>query len=256
MLTIADSDLSRNPNEISTQRVALEVDHVGFAEKNTELFLTTVNRISENDLLKVDSEIVKVTAIDTANRSVTVERGQENSLVVNHYDGASVESYNGIYRFDAEARPLGTTNRDPYIISYNAETQKVILAWEYNVSNPIVVTNSSVFQDNSTPRKSINLASIDLGENRLEFSRLADFTEFGTNVNIAIQKYYRYKFDTSHISMQGVFLDFSASNNYNIFTEEKVVSGIQPGNPGSSVSITLGFGPNIVGRKRKIPCQF
>ena len=257
LLTIADSDLSRNPNEISTQRVALEVDHVGFAEKNTELFLTTVNRISENDLLKVDSEIVKVTAIDTANRSVTVERGQENSLVVNHYDGASVESYNGIYRFDAEARPLGTTNRDPYIISYNAETQKVILAWEYNVSNPIVVTNSSVFQDNSTPRKSINLASIDLGENRLEFSRLADFTEFGTNVNIAIQKYYRYKFDTSHISMQGVFLDFSASNNYNIFTEEKVVSGIQPGNPGSSVSITLGFGPNIVGREReRFPVNF
>ena len=155
------------------------------------------------------------------------------------------------------SRPLGTTNRDPYIISYNDETQKVILAWEYNVSNPIVVTNSSVFQDNSTPRKSINLASIDLGENRLEFSRLADFTEFGTNVNIAIQKYYRYKFDTSHISMHGVFLDFSASNNYNIFTEEKVVSGIQPGNPGSSVSITLGFGPNIAGRSReRFPVNF
>jgi len=257
LLTIADADLNRNPSEISTQRVALEVDHVGFAERNTELFLTSVNRISENDLLKVDSEIVKVTAIDSANRSITVERGQEDSLIVNHYDGANVDAYNGVYRFDAEARPLGTTNRDPYVISYDANTQRIVLAWEYNVGNPIEVTNSSVFQDNSTPRKSINLAKITPGENRLEFSRLQDFSVFGTNVNIAIQKYYKYNFDTSHISMQGVFLDFSASNNYNIFTEEKVVSGIQPGNPGSSVAITLGFGPNIPGQVRqRFPVNF
>jgi hypothetical protein len=57
--------------------------------------------------------------------------------------------------------------------------------------------------------------------------------------------------------MNGIFLDFSASRTGSIFTEEKEVSGIQPGNPGSYVAITLGFGPNIVGSpQRRFPVNF
>jgi len=45
--------------------------------------------------------------------------------------------------------------------------------------------------------------------------------------------------------MVDTYLDFSSSSNYNIFTEEKFVSSISPGNAGSFVNIKLGFGPNI-----------
>ena len=251
LLTIADADLDRDPSEISTQRVVAEVDHVGFAELNTDLYLNSVNKLSENDLIKIDSEILKVVSIDSANRIVQVLRGQEGTQIVNHYNSASVESYNGVYRFNEDSRPLGEGINNPYVISYEETTQRIVLAWDYGSTSPIQVTQSSVFQDDSTPRKSINIASIEPGENRLEFSTLEDFSNFGTNVNIRIQKYYRYKFDTSHISMLGVYLDFSASNNYNIFTEEKEVSGVQPGNVGSFVAITLGFGPNIPGVDRE-----
>ena len=251
LLTVADADLNRNPAELSTQRLVAEVDHVGFAELNTDLYLNSVNKLSENDLIKIDSEILKVVSIDSANRIVQVLRGQEGTQIVNHYNGARVESYNGVYRFNEDSRPLGEGINNPYVISYDENTQRIVLAWDYASTSPIQVTQSSVFQDDSTPRKSINIASIEPGENRLEFSTLQDFSEFGTNVNIRIQKYYRYKFDTSHVSMLGVYLDFSASNNYNIFTEEKEVSGVQPGNAGSYVAITLGFGPNIPGVDRE-----
>jgi hypothetical protein len=45
--------------------------------------------------------------------------------------------------------------------------------------------------------------------------------------------------------MLNTYLDFSASSNYNIFTEEKFVTTISPGNAGSYLTVKLGFGPNI-----------
>ena len=132
-----------------------------------------------------------------------------------------------------------------------------MLAYNYSSTSPREVTLSSVFQDNSSPKKSIALSSVIPGENRLEFSKDVNFATFGVNTDIRIQKYYNYVFDTSHVSMQGVFLDFSASRTGTIFTEEKIVSGIQPGNAGSFVSITLGFGPNIVGQtQQRFPVNF
>ena len=45
--------------------------------------------------------------------------------------------------------------------------------------------------------------------------------------------------------------------NINLFTEEKEISGIQPGNVGSYVAITLGFGPAIVGSvQKRYPVNF
>ena len=257
VLTVSDSDLQRLTTSTNSQRLAFSIDHVGFAQRNTELKLVQVNRLSENDLLLIDSEIVKITSIDSTNRSVTVERGQEGSVVVDHFNDAKVELYKGIYRFDSNARPLGTGVNDPTIISYDENTQRVVLAYDYNAPSPREVTVSSVFQDNSSPRKSIAIAASIPGENRLEFSKDINFATYGANTDIRIQKYYKYKFDTSHISMQGVFLDFSASKTGTIFTEEKEVSGIQPGNAGSFVTITLGFGPNIAGQsQQRFPVNF
>jgi hypothetical protein len=257
ILTVADSSLLRNPLEVSTQRLALNVDHVGFSLQNTELKLRQVNKLSENDLLQVDSEIVKVVSINSNDRVVTVDRAQEGSIARDHFNNANVSLYNGVYRFDNNSRPLGTGLNDPYVIDYNEETQAVTLAYNYGATNPREVTNSTIFQDNSSPRKSISISAVNEGENKLEFSKDQSFASYGINQDIRIQKYYRYKFDTSHFSMQGIFLDFSASRTGSIFTEEKEVSGIQPGNVGSYVAITLGFGPNIVGSpQRRFPVNF
>ena len=257
ILSVADSSLNRLDSTNSTQRLALEVDHVGFSLTNTVLQLRTVQKLSENDYLQINSEIVKVTSIDSNARTATVQRGQFDSVVTNHFDNVAVRLYNGIYRFQEDSRPLGEGENDPYVINYDPTTQKVTLAYNYNAPSPREVTNSSIFQDDSSPRKSINIAASDSGENNLEFSKDVNFATYGRNTDIRIQKYYRYLFDTSHISMNGVFLDFSASKTGTIFTEEKEVSGIQPGNPGSFVAITLGFGPSIVGvEQQRFPVNF
>jgi len=257
ILSVADASLNRLDQSISTQRLALEVDHVGFSLTNTVLQLRTVQKLSENDYLQINSEILKVTSIDSNSRTAVVERGQFDTVVTNHFDNTTVRLYNGIYRFQENSRPLGEGTNDPYIIDYNATTQKVTLAYNYGAPSPREVTNSSIFQDDSFPRKSINIAASTSGENNLEFSKDINFETYGKNTDIRIQKYYRYLFDTSHFSMLGVFLDFSASRTGNIFTEEKEVSGIQPGNSGSYVAITLGFGPNIAGfDQQRFPVNF
>ena len=256
-LTVADSSLLRDPNEISTQRLALNVDHVGFSLQNTELTLRQINKLSENDFIKVDSEIMKIESIDSNTRTVTVLRGQEGTLTTDHFNEAPVTLYNGVYRFNDDARPLGTDLNDPFIVGYDDQTQEVTVAYNYTATNPRQITNSTIFQDNSSPRKSIAISSTTVGENKLEFSKDQTLATYDINTDIRIQKYYRYLFDTSHVSMNGIFLDFSASRTGSIFTEEKEVSGIQPGNPGSYVAITLGFGPNIVGSpQRRFPVNF
>ena len=257
ILTVADASLNRLDQTTSTQRLALEVDHVGFSLTNTVLQLRTVQKLSENDYLQINSEIVKVTSIDNNARTATVQRGQFDTVVTNHFDNATVRLYNGIYRFQENSRPLGEGQNDPYIIDYDPTTQKVTLAYNYNAPSPREVTNSSIFQDDSSPRKSINISASTPGENNLEFSKDVNFGTYGRNTDIRIQKYYRYLFDTSHVSMTGVFLDFSASRTGTIFTEEKEVSGIQPGNAGSYVAVTLGFGPNIAGLdQQRFPVNF
>ena len=257
VLTVADSDLIRNPAELSSQRLAIDVDHVGLSKQDTVITVNQVNKLSTDDLLLIDSEVVKVTAIDDIARTITVQRGLENTKVVDHYDGARLSLYSGKYRFDANSRPLGDGVDNPVVISYDHVTQKIVLAFDYASTSPKVATFSSIFQDDSTPAKTIDISAVNPGEYRLEFSKDVNFATYAANTDIRIQKYYRYKFDTSHSSMLGVFLDFSASRQGNLFTEEKEVSGIQPGNAGSFVALTLGFGPAIVGApQRRFPVNF
>ena len=257
ILTVIDSDLNRNPGELSTQRLAVDVDHVGLSLQNDTIKLNQVNKLSIGDLLLLDSEIIKVTTINESERTIVVDRGQESSKLVDHYNNARISLYSGKYRFDENSRPLGDGTNKPYVISYDPITQNMVLAFNYDVTSPSVVTFSSIFQDDSTPAKSIDISEVNPSENRLEFSKDINFATYAANTDIRIQKYYRYKFDTSHSSMRGIFLDFSASRQGNLFTEEKEISGIQPGNVGSYVAITLGFGPAIVGSvQKRYPVNF
>lgn len=243
ILTVSDSSLGRPNTETSPQRLVMEVDHVGFASNNTILKLTNVTNISQQDYLQINQEVVKVVSVDVVRKEVVVTRGEQNTIPSNHYNDAEVSLKDGFYRFSDNYRPFGTGQLKPYLISYNKETQDINFAFEYSVLNPQKFSISSSFFDESIPQKLVEFKSVNEANYKLEFSK--DNTNFNTNPVIEIQKYYKYNFNVSHPSMLDTYLDFSSSSNYNIFTEEKEVSSISPGNTGSFVSIKLGFGPAI-----------
>ena len=240
VLTVKDSDLNRSVLATVSARFVLEVDHVGLAASNTTLTLSNVNNISREDFIQIGPEILKVTNVDVTTKEVTVERGREGTTPTNHFLDAKVTSYNSFFRFDDGFRPFGEGLLKPFLLSYDKETQKINVAFDYSTSNPQVLSQSSSFFDNSVPRKLVKMKTVQSAVFNLEFS--TDNTNFDVNPIINIQKYYRYTFDVSHISMVDTFLDFSASANYNLFTEEKETSGISPGNAGAFLSIKLGFG--------------
>jgi hypothetical protein len=243
ILTVSDEDLDRLSLSVSTQRLTLLVDHVGFAKENIELKLNSVIGISDNDLLKIEDEIIKVTSVNEINKSVVVLRGQNQTRITDHYNSKEVTSLDARYRFTEGQRIKGNELNDPYVSLYDEETQELTLVFDYSAASPNELLRSNTFYDASSPRKLVTISSVDSSEYRLEFSK--DNSEFTANPIVQIQKYYKYKFDVSHFSMNDTYLDFSSSLNYNIFTEEKFVSSVSPGNPGSYLTIKLGFGPNI-----------
>jgi hypothetical protein len=256
ILTVADDDLNRLSSSISTSRLNIIVDHVGVSAENTEISLISINDISNGDFLQIGEEVVKVTSTNKDAKLITVERAQKNTKAVDHFNGQEVNFYETSYKFDAGFGVLGTTQNTPYVISYNSNTRELILAYDYGVSNPIRVLQSSIFFDQNIASKFVKIESVEEPKYKLEFSK--DEINFIINPVINIQKYYKYTFDTSHFSMVDTYLDFSSSLNYNLFTEEKNVSSNLPGTVGSFVSIKLGFGPNISSNEyeQKIPVNF
>ena len=244
VLTVADEDLGRLTNSGNEQRLYIVVDHVGFAANNSIIKLSTVSNLSVDDLLTLGQEIVKITSVDVQSKTVTVERGQNGTRPINHFDGLTVSLFEGNYRFDPNYRPFGSEINKPYIISYNNETKEIFISYDYGTNTPIKISRSSSFFDSSTPAKLVTIRSNEEPQFKLEFSKNNE-TNLITNPIVQIQKYYKYKFDVSHFSMLNTYLDFSASSNYNIFTEEKFVTTISPGNAGSYLTVKLGFGPNI-----------
>ena len=245
ILTVTDASLSRVVSEESSQRLTIEVDHVGFAASNTKLDVSNVSNLSQEDFIQIGNEILEIEAVDSIRKTLTVKRGQHNTIPLNHYNNATVTLVDGKYRFDSNFRPFGVDATKPYLIEYDESAQTIAIAYEYSIQNPQVISTSSSFFDSSVPSKLVSVRSAQEVANRLEFS--TDNVNFSINPVIPIQKYYKYIFDVSHSSMVDTFLDFSSSANYNIFTEEKETSGIAPGNTGSFVSIKLGFGPAIAG---------
>jgi hypothetical protein len=243
ILTVADNNLSRLVSSISTQRITLLVDHVGFAKTNTTLKLNSVSGISVNDFLKIGDEIVKVTSVNEILKTAIVLRGQQGTQITDHYNNKEVTSIGSTYRFTTGQRIQGTGLNDPYVYSYDPINQQLVLVFDYSSPTPNQLVRSNTFFDSSVPQKLVTISSTENARYRLEFSK--NNVIFESNPIVQIQKYYKYNFDVSHFSMIGTYLDFSSSLNYNVFTEEKFVSSIPPGNPGSYLSIKLGFGPNI-----------
>jgi hypothetical protein len=243
ILTVNDDDLNRLGISTRTARLNLFVDHVGFSAQNTQLFLTSVNDLSNGDYLNVGNEIVKITSVNKTNKFVVVERGQKNTKIEDHFNNQKVLFNETSYKLNTNYRVLGDSLNAPYVISYDSNTKELLVSYDYNVVNPSKILQSSIFFDQNIPNKFVKVRSVEEPEFKLEFSK--DQINFKINPSIDIQKYYKYKFDTSHPSMTDTYLDFSSSLNYNLFTEEKNVSSNLPGTAGSFVSIKLGFGPNI-----------
>jgi len=233
----------------STAIPLVSVNAVGLGDQRTEVVLDRVFSLSLGDTLSVGSEIVRVISIDKITRRVGLERGVNGTTAVNHLANSKITSYEPKYRFTPGTQIFGTDVNDPYVVSYDEETHKLIVNYGYDATNPREITTVSSFADHGTPEKISSLSNVGNLVDRLQFS--LDNISFLTNPIVDIQKYYFYKFDTSHPSMLSSYLDISTSSNFNVFTEEKEVGLSEPGNPGSFVRIRLGYGANIGNVKRQ-----
>ncbi len=241
-LGVDDESLVRSGASLSTARLTLYVDHVGFAAGATTLTLDSTTGFSEGDLINVGDEIMEIVTVNGKNLTVTT--GRENTTVVDHYDGQEVSLFKARYNFDAGFQ-VGTTAGSGYVKSYDLETQKAVIVYDYNIekSTAVAIQVSTTFFDSSSPQRLVSVQSAEPIDFKFEFSE--DHVTYVENTNIEVQEFYKYKFDTSHSSLTGTYFDLSPSKNYNIITVEKQESTILPGNPGAFTDVKFGFGSRI-----------
>ncbi len=234
VLSVSGTALSKAGSSTKPD-LQLSVDHVGFAIQSTVLTVANADKITVNDLLQIGNEIVKVTSKSGTNLSVS--RAQNSTTALDHFNGASVSVYNFGYTLPVN-HPTGTGDEDSKIISYDSTTQKAVFVWDYDRTTSTInkIDLNTVFYDNSTDKKLVEIVSFTSPDTYFEFS--SDNTTFTRNPNIDIKEYYRYKFDTSHSSMSGVGFDISPSRNFNLVTPERTISS-------NIVDIKLGFGTRV-----------
>ena len=236
ILTVGATDLGK-ANPSTKPDLKVRVDHVGFAAENIVLNVANSDNITVNDFLQIGSEIVKVTAKNS--NALTVTRAQNSTTAVDHFNSAAVSVYNFGYTIPLN-HPVGNTVKDAKVLSYDPSTQKAVFAWDYDqtVSSINQISLSTVFYDNSADIKLIQIQSVTSPDVYFEFS--SENTTFVRNQTIDIKEYYKYKFDTSHVSMSGVGFDISPSRNFNLVTPEKTVAANN-----SFVDLKLGFGTRV-----------
>ena len=241
-LSVADESLVRSGGSLSSQRLTIYVDHVGFAAGQTSLKIKDVTGFCKNDLVKVGDEILKVVSITTD--SLNVDRGQEDTVDADHFNNQEVILYKPQYNFPSNYQ-IFTGAGTGYIQSYDPTTQQVGIIFDYAIekSNAQDVTINSTFFDFSLPRRTVSVSSIEPVEYKFEFSE--DDSTYVPNINIDIQEYYKYRFDTSHSSLVGTYFDISPSKSYNLITVEKIASPVLPGNFGAYTDVKFGFGSRL-----------
>ena len=232
VLSIEDSDLNRAAGS-STQRVKFYVDHVGVSTVASTIDVVSASDYANNDLLLIDDEIVKITSIvnnQVGNDTLTVERAQEGTTAVDHYDGAPVSIYKPGYNLSSTYSVNGSET-----IIYDREKQKLLVIYPSTQTLGALqpITTQTSFFDESTPQKFVNVINATTPENRFEFKLDPSLSIFSTdapnnfvsewtvNPIIQVQEAYRYVFDTSDASLTGSHLDFSPSGNFNLISIDK-----------------------------------
>ena len=237
VLTVSNSSLQRLSSSTSTKYFLFEVIHVGFASGETVLKLSNIDTLSNNDTLLIGEEVVKISSINSSASTVTVLRAQSNTTAINHYNNQEVTLYDKKYNIAVGYAINGAT-----VLSYDSTTQKVSVAYTLGntLENIDSFNSSSVLIDQSTPSKTAIIEQFNLPEYKFEFSK--NQTTWEKNPIIDIQKYYKYKFDTSHSSLLGNYFEISPSGNLNIIPSELQKSSALPGNSNSFVTIKIGYG--------------
>jgi len=241
VLTVADESLTRLPNSLSTQRLLLVVDHVGFSKEQTILTVSNVNNISIDDDIIIDDEIMTVSDVNVPAKKITVIRGTNNTAITDHYNATFINLYNPKYRFTQNTRPIGIAQNNPYISKFENNTLTVF--YDYNVTNPNSLTSTSTFNDSSTPAKAVTINSVTSPYYQFEFSK-NNTSNFVNDPIIDITNNYKYKFDTSHSSLINTYFDVSPAINNNIITLEISANSIEPGTAGSFSILKTGFTNN------------
>ena len=247
ILTVSDVALGRLITSISTQRLILVVDHVGFSKENTILRLSSIINVSLNDELLLGQEIVRVTNINTITNNITVVRGVNSTNIVDHYNNEDVTFYNAKYRFNYGAQPIGGTFSSPFIFTYDEKTQELDVVYNYGLSttNVVAIKKTNVFYDNSTPQKLVSIDEVDNPKFALQFSQSQLDETFVSTPIIDVTKHYKYRFDTSHFSMGGTYLSFSPSLGYNIVPIQIKSTDVEPGQAGSSIAVKFGYASEL-----------
>lgn len=248
VLTVADSDLNRSVASNNTQRVRFVVDHIGFASGETVLKLIDVSEIAVNDLLRVSTEILRVTAVSETNKTVTVLRAQNGTDDIDHFDGETVSLFNSSYTFSAGSRLSITGNNtlDPIVLSF--ENNRLVIEHSQTFFNSgsyqdYKVGLGSSFFDESNPKKLVTLSSAS------DFKIVTKISSsvsgpYEVSPNIHFQEYYQYRFDLSHFTNGYSEFIISPSRLDNIISPELVRVGT-PGQPNSYVYAKFGYGPRL-----------
>lgn len=187
----------------------------------------------------------RFTYFSESTKYLTVARAQFNTVSVDHYNDAPVSLYQAKYRFNSNYQLSGGQN-SAYLTNYNFNTQRIELYYDTSLTLSTIsaVDENTVFFDNSTPAKIVTVKSVIApAEYKFEFSQGTSAGPWIKNPIIKIQKYYRYRFDTSHSSMTNSYLEFSPSITKNILAIETKKSVALPGFSGSFVDVKTGFGP-------------
>lgn len=249
ILAVSNLSLDRNPISVNTRFLLVEVDHVGLGNTQSRLFLNDTSGISVNDYFSIGDEVVKITAINTNNYYVDILRGQFDTVAKYHFNNQDVVSYQPRYNLNVGFK-LANSSEDPAIYSYDPENQEVVLVYDLGQSFNTInnISSGDSFFDQSTPKKIVKVKdTIESANLKFEFSPVSDdlSTEWVRTPILSLQKYYKYKFDTSHYTLRGSHLDFSPSKKYNIITTESIRSDELPGNANSNITLKFGFGDAI-----------
>ena len=226
-LTVGDTALSKT--DTTTPSLKLNVDHIGLSSSETVVKLDSNIGINPNDKLSIGNEVITVLSrVVNSDTSINVSRG---SNPLNHFNGATVSSFNAGYIIS-----VGTVVGDATILSYDLSTQKIVFTYNYGqtTSSISAVDLSTVFFDQE--QRLVEVVSAEPPIRCFEFS--LDNTAFVKNQLIDLKEGYRYIFDTSHSSMSDVEFALSPSKNLNLKTLESI-----RGN--NILDVKFGFGPRI-----------
>lgn len=238
ILTVVRSSL--NGTSTTNYPFLFEVIHVGFADGETKLFLDTVDNLSNDDYLQINDEIVKITSVNS--NYINVLRAQNGTVSTNHSDGAVLTFVNPQYRLNANYT-LGSGSGAPIVLSYDSDSSilNVVYQTTQSLSTINPVNRTVYFLDQSTPAKVVSVSQEYDAEYNFEFSKGSTSGPWLKNPIIEVQRFYKYKFDTSSTTLSGSYFEFSPSINKNIVTIEQT-SNLAPGTAGAYVDIKFGYG--------------